>query len=172
MWHLHVIYAHPPLFFKPLVGHLQCSNEYYTYQEMTHKNIWEYSVYMQMKVYFDLQFVEVTDVCPWICGSDYPWKEIQEKRWSTRTPSMGWVGCKWNTFVLGKHLYALGSLRCLSVAWISGNTSFGLYISWHYPFNLNEYSQSNMDKLTRIVSPSPGCQWQNWAAKNSDTEGG
>lgn len=29
---------------------------------MTHKNIWTRSVYMQLKVYFDLQFLEFIDV--------------------------------------------------------------------------------------------------------------
>lgn len=31
---------------------------------MTHKNIWACSEYIQLKIYFDLQFLEFTDVYP------------------------------------------------------------------------------------------------------------
>lgn len=42
------------------------------------------------------------------------------------------------------------------MAWISGNTSFGLWLTWHYPCDLNEGTQSDMDKLGSTVSPCPG----------------
>lgn len=72
---------------------------------MTHKNIWACSGYMQLEIYFDLQFLEFTDVDPWVWRNYYLWGKFQ-KRQSSRTPAVGWAELEWGASVLGKHLWA------------------------------------------------------------------
>lgn len=132
---------------------------------MTHKNIWACSGYMQLKIYFDLQFLEFTDVDPWVWRNYYLWGKKKTEFQSTHC---GLGRTVMGAFVLGKCLWAPPSHN--HEMFIQG-LDFWKHILWYMHtfalsfFNLNGSTQSPIDKPASGVSICQGCQWQNWAAR-------